>query len=168
MLNLDTGLIIFMIAAPILVVVVLAILFILNVNSGAIEAMKPKDYTGTEESDSKAGTLGHIMAAYGYHVLSIILANVISHANDDDKILPYVIFDLLYIAYWIIVPKFFQRKTYMPWIVLVNFLIGMAVNFIFMFIVADSLDIVPHLIFVGPMPLVLALVNLIMQDRYKV
>lgn len=71
-------------------------------------------------------TIFQTMIAYAYHAIFIFLAFLLMNHYYDAMFLITFIAEAIYFIYWIAV----NRKTYMPWIVYLHFLIGAIVELV--------------------------------------
>ena len=69
-------------------------------------------------------TAVQIIIAYAFHAIIIFLDFLLLHHYQDSMIIIAMALDIAYLIYWIVL----YRKSHMPWLVYLNFLIGSAVE----------------------------------------
>lgn len=62
----------------------------------------------------------HILIAYIFNVVLIVMSFFMMKSYYDSLMIIFLILGILYILYWIVC----NRKSYMPWVVYINFGIG--------------------------------------------
>ena len=62
----------------------------------------------------------HILIAYIFNVVLIVMSFFMMKSYYDSLMIFFLILGILYILYWIVC----NRKSYMPWVVYINFGIG--------------------------------------------
>lgn len=67
-----------------------------------------------------------IIVAYFYHAFFILMCFMLLQNYVDALLTISIIADIVYLVYWIILSK--KRKSYMPWIVYLHFVIGSAIE----------------------------------------
>ena len=68
--------------------------------------------------------VANIIIAYAFHAIIILLDFRLMRDYPDGLLYTVIALDIVYLAYWIIL----NRKSYMPWLVYLNFLIGSGVE----------------------------------------
>ena len=69
-------------------------------------------------------TVANIIIAYVFHAVIILLDFLLMRNRPGTLLLLVMALDIGYLIYWIVL----NRKTYMPWLVFLNFLIGSGVE----------------------------------------
>lgn len=69
-------------------------------------------------------TIANIIIAYAFHAIIIALDFQLMHHYPDGLMFTVMALDIVYLIYWIVL----NRKSHMPWLVYLNFLIGSGVE----------------------------------------
>ena len=62
----------------------------------------------------------HIIIAYIFHIISIVMSIEMMKQDCNQLLITFIVMAIVYLIYWFI----YNRKSYMPWIVYFNFLVG--------------------------------------------
>ena len=69
-------------------------------------------------------TITNIIIAYAFHAIIIVLDFFLMHHYQDGLMFIVMAMDIAYLIYWIVL----NRKSHMPWLVYLNFLIGSGIE----------------------------------------
>ena len=123
-----------------------------------------------EIADMKSKII-HIIIAYVFHIVFIVMSSVMMQQNYDALQMAYIILGVVYLVYWVIC----NRKSYMPWDVYIHFVVGALVQFFLNkcgVIPADGgffpgLGQFAYAVFVAIHAVLIGLANLILYVIYK-
>lgn len=116
--------------------------------------------------DMKKRKAIHIVIAYMYNIVFIIMSFVIMKHYSGELLITFIISGIVYLIYWIIC----SRKSYMPWCVYCHFLVGVVAQ-----VLLNTIGVIPpdgglfsglgqffYVVFVIALALIVGLVNLIL------